>query len=375
MPPVSYCNMIKSKDKGFVYGVRLQMVRDALEKGIKPAMRAYGVSRNTVRKWLRRYQDGGTTGMVERSRAPHHIPHKKGKEVEEEVLSHRESKPGWGARRLKRDFDIGCSHGAISRILKEHGKIGPRKKKKKVRRDLREMKDKYRAFERNCIDTKHLYDIPVYWPQMKALGLPVYQYTFRDMKLGVMFLGYSEDLSLNHATLFTETIGSWLKGHGVETEKSVWQSDGGSEFIGSWQAKGKSAFIKAVETLGAEHFQIPKVTYNADVETVHNTIEFEFFDIETFNSRDTFFDKATTYGLYYNLLRKNSNRGNRSPLDTLNESGEKINPAVLTLPALDLDKLLATKLKFTQGGHHVPGMAWKGKFQALQNLHHSVTWM
>ncbi len=357
MPPVSYCNMTKSKDKGFVYGVRLQMVRDAMEKGIKPVARIYGMSKNTVRKWLKRYRDGGTTGMVEMSRAPHHIPHKKGRDTEEEVLRHRESKPGWGAKRLKRDFDIACSHGAISRILKEHGKLGPRKRKKKVRRDLREIKDKYRAFERNCIDTKHLYDIPPYWSQMKTLGLPVYQYTFRDMKLGVMFLGYSKELSLNNATLFTEVIGAWLKEHGVRTQSTVWQSDGGSEFIGSWQKKGKSAFIKAVEGIGAEHFQIPKVTYNADVETVHNTIEFEFFDIETFSSRETFFDKATTYGLYYNLLRKNSNRGDRSPLDTLKESGEKINPAVLTLPALDLDKLLAKNLKFTQGGHDVPGMS------------------
>ena len=83
---------------------------------------------------------------------------------------------------------------------------------------------------------------------------------------------------------------------------------------------------------------------------MHNTIGFEFFDIEAFSSWDTFFDKATTYGLYYNLLRKNSNSGDRSPLDTLKESGERINPAVLTLPALDLDKLLAKTLKFTQRG-------------------------
>ena len=192
---------------------------------------------------------------------------------------------------------------------------------------------------------------------MKGLGLPKYQYTFRDMKLGVMFLGYSDELSLSHSTLFTETIGEWLKNKGVKTDGTVWQSDGGSEFIGSWQAKEKSAFIKAVEAIGATHFQIPKVTYNADVETVHNTIEFEFFDIEAFNSRDMFFDKATTYGLYYNLMRKNSNRGDRSPLETLMASREDFNPAVLTLPALDLDKLLAMKLKSTPGGHDVPGMS------------------
>lgn len=64
MPSVSYCNMIKSKDKGFVFGVRLQMARDALEKGIKPVAGTYSVSKNTVRKWLKRYRDGGTTGIM-----------------------------------------------------------------------------------------------------------------------------------------------------------------------------------------------------------------------------------------------------------------------------------------------------------------------
>jgi len=64
-------------------------------------------------------------------------------------------------------------------------------------------------------------------------------------------------------------IGDWLKRHGVKTEGTVWQSDGGSEFIGSWQMKGKSTFIKEIENLRAEHFQVPKITYNADVETVH----------------------------------------------------------------------------------------------------------
>lgn len=370
MPPVSYYTMIKSKDKGFVFGLRLQMVRDALESGIKPTARVYEVSKNTVRKWLRRYRERGTSGIVEESRAPHHIPHKKGKDIEREVLKHRESKPGFGARRLKSDFEIPCSHGAISRILKEHGKIKPKKRKKKVRRDLREIKDRFRLFERNCVDTKYLSDIPAYWPQMKALRLPGYQYTFRDMRSGTMYLGYSEELSLTHATLFVEVIGSWLRRHGVKTEGTVWQSDGGSEFIGSWQKKGKSAFIKKIEGIGGEHFQIPKVTYNADVETVHNTIEFEFFDIEAFDSTDNFFDKVSTYSLYYNLLRKNSNRAYKAPMDILKESKEDIDPGVMTLPALDLDNLLKAKLnKSPPGGHDVPGLS----LSVYQSTLHAVS--
>lgn len=257
MSPIKYYTMVKNKDKKFVFGIRLQVVRDALEKGIKPTARLY---RNTVRKWMRRYNESGTKGMIEKSRAPHHIPHKTPKKIEKIILQHHKTKPNFGAKRLKRDFDIPCSHSAISRILKEHGMIKPREKKKKKRNDLREIKAKFSLFEKCCVDTKFLQDIPVYWPQMKALGLPEYQYTLRDMKSGTMFVGYSTELSLNHATIFAEVVGNWLVKHGVKVEGTIWQTDGGSEFIGSFNAKNKSAFIKKIETLGINHFQIPKVT-------------------------------------------------------------------------------------------------------------------
>lgn len=72
-----------------------------------------------------------------------------------------------------------------------------------------------------------------------------------------MFLGYSQELSMSHSKVFVEVIGSWLKEHGVKTEGTVWQSDGGSEFIGSWQAKRKSAFIKGIENLDRRQLIMP----------------------------------------------------------------------------------------------------------------------
>jgi len=38
----------------------------------------------------------------------------------------------------------------------------------------------------------------------------------------------------------------------------------------------------------------------ADVETVHNLIETEFLEIESFSSRTDFFNKAYTYQLFFN---------------------------------------------------------------------------
>jgi len=51
---------------------------------------------------------------------------------------------------------------------------------------------------------------------------------------------------------------------------------------------------------------------NADVESLHNTIEEELFDIEEYSSNDSFMKKTTGYQLFYNLVRPNfSKKGER----------------------------------------------------------------
>jgi hypothetical protein len=189
-----------------------------------------------------------------------------------------------------------------------------------------------------------------------------------------MFLGFADTLSLQHATVFAEWIVAWLEEHGVKKTKEEvvkevmardrWQTDGGSEFIGSWCAKTKSTFIWTLEAHGIDHFQIPKTTYNADVETVHNLIELEFYDIETFRDRRDFFLKASTYQRWFNILRKNEYKGDKSPLDIIREVAPWVGAAVATLPALDLDDLVRRKIAHLvksasppPGGYHQPGQA------------------
>jgi hypothetical protein len=88
---LSYQEITSSQDPKFA--VRYQMVMSALSKGIRPTMRDFRCSRNTVRLWLRRYQQQGLAGLEERSRAPHHIPHKTPPEVEQQVVEARDAIP------------------------------------------------------------------------------------------------------------------------------------------------------------------------------------------------------------------------------------------------------------------------------------------
>ena len=365
MPPIGYFNMIQAQDVGFRYGVRRRLVFDAMEQGIKPTMRMHGTTVKTVKKWVKRYQEKGLAGLREQSRAPKHIPHKTKPEVEERVVEKKKVLKGFGVGRMVKEFELGCGKGAALRILKERGVLKPRRNKRQRRNDLREIKAMWRVGEVACVDTKDLSDIPAYWTQMKRLNLPSWQYTYREVRSGLMFLGYANQKSLQHATAFAEWVSAWISEHGIASAGSRWQTDGGSEFIGSWCAKKRSDFIKAIEHKGIVHFQIPKTTYNADVETSHNLIELEFYDIEQFHDRKDFFMKASTYQRWFNILRKNSYKKYKSPLDIIREAAPNITPAITTLPALDLDEVVRNKIKHLvespscqPGGYHVPDRAY-----------------
>src|SRR5208337_2086111 len=109
---------------------------------------------------------------------------------------------------------------------------------------------KYRLFGMSFIDTKELKDIPRYWPYMKHLKLPEFQYTFREMVSGIQFLGYASERSLSYAALFIKIIIAHLVSCGVNLNKSIIQSDNGSEFVGSWNAHHDSIFTKTIENSG-----------------------------------------------------------------------------------------------------------------------------
>lgn len=53
---------------------RLDLVRFANDNGIKVAARFYSCSKNTIKKWCRRYAIYGVAGLKNKSCRPHHSP-------------------------------------------------------------------------------------------------------------------------------------------------------------------------------------------------------------------------------------------------------------------------------------------------------------
>ena len=360
MEPTRYRIMMRGKDKVKKAEARLHMVRYAQRNGNKAAAREYGCSKNTVKLWRRRFEAEGMRGLNDRRDVPRNIPHKTSGADEEYIVNCRNKVPCYGPRRLKLFFGIAASEGAIKRILREYGLTRKKRKKYQRRNDLRQEKAKYKAFTHHQEDTKHLYDIPKYWPQMKRLGLPRYQYTIRDTKSGFMALGYGSECSEIYAELFTAAYIEHLKRYSIEAKGLEFQSDNGSEFGGKKRSILDKGYVHMiVERYGARHTYTPPgmKNANADVESAHGLIESEFYDIEDFRTRAEFFEKAQLYQDFFNMLRPNFSKGGRTPWEIISEDRPDISPEVLLFPVVDIDALFRVKFSIPQRGQFIPAFA------------------
>lgn len=98
--------------------------------------RRYDISRPTGHKWIRRYQEEGLKGLVDRSHRPDSCPHATAPKVVRRILEIRD-KRGWGARKIRKKLqddpaiDHAPSHDTIGRVLKRNGRIEERKPRRR----------------------------------------------------------------------------------------------------------------------------------------------------------------------------------------------------------------------------------------------------
>lgn len=347
----TYSILMAGASKDHIFRFKKEVVQWAQAHGIKPAIKKWGLGRNTIRRWLRRFENEGNKGLEEKRKGPKRIPHKASKEVEDAVISARQQAPCYGARRLKYFFDLKCSTGAIYRILKTAGLVEKKKKKHQIKNDLREAKARYKAFGHFQMDVKYLRDIPNYWGQLKEFKLPHFQYTVRDTKSGMLFLGFSDELSELTARTMIDYVLARLRVQMPDVEIIV-QTDNGVEFSGTTRHFERAPFTQQVIKYGAKHVFIPPKMCNAngDVESIHHSIEKEFFDLTAFRSRGDFLQKAETYRLFYNLERPNSYKGMKTPWLIAQQDWPQNDVAshVVAIKAVDLDKM-------TVSGYNIRG--------------------
>jgi transposase InsO family protein len=283
--------------------------------------------------------------LLDKRKGPLNIKNKTPFQIEQQIIAIRRQVPCYGPKRIKYFFNPSCGYSAIQRIIKQSGLTRKRRKRYQKKRDLREVKALYNVFTHLQFDLKHLRDITNYWAQMKLLDLPKFQYTVRDTKSGWVFLGYSNEISeLNARVMIDYIINFMKKSIPISLESIHVQTDNGPEFSGAGKRVKTASFVRALtEDIGVNHGYIPPgcCNANADVESFHNTIEEEFFDLIKVESREDFLKHAETYRLWYNLERPNFSKKGCSPLEIVNKeySLEQNQGRLACISTIDLDKI------------------------------------
>jgi len=341
--------MKQSKDKK---PWRYQMIQLAFAKGVKPAARRFHTSPPVVRKWLHRFKTQGYFALEDRSHKPLRSPRKTPIHVKNHVIALKRKYNRLGAEQIRTLENLTLAPKTIRKIWKE-AKIPSRKRPKKhiTKNNLRAVKKQFQLFQQSMEDTKNLMDIPQYYFQAKTRNLPKVQYTFREVSCGILFLGFAESISLTHAQLFATYINHFLKKFNALPKRSIRQTDNGSEYIGSWNAKKPSAYTRTIELLqGQQHHTIHPGAHRmqADVETIHNLMELEFYEIDNFKNRSDFMAKATAYQLFFNLYRPNSYKEHKTPWQLAQEKRPDLDQHLLMIPPVDLDRLFQWKTSITQ---------------------------
>jgi len=253
------------------------MVLHAKEHGnISLTAEFFQTSRDTVYKWLKRYDKYGYSGLIGLSTKPHHSPNTTPEHIKKRVIAAKEKYCRLGAVQIKVLANLPVCPETIRKICRE-ANFKPRKRVKKhvTKQNLRKEKMKWKLFQQIDVDVKHLGDIPNYYFPIKMYCLPAYQYTARDVTSGLLFRAFAYEKSLTNSVNFANYLNTFLKEHNIDLSKTTIQTDNGSEFIGAWNSKEISVFTRTIHSQGQEHITIPADAhrYQADVETFHNIEE------------------------------------------------------------------------------------------------------
>lgn len=312
---------LKSKDK--IVGLRSAIVRYANDHSISETAEYFETTRKTVRKWCSRY-DGNLDSLEDHSKRPHNIRNKLQTEDVQKIadcceLQKLHNKKIVGAY-LIRDMYLPFSLPTVNKYIEFLGFKQEKLSRKKRKRNLSEIKNKMRSFEKIQVDIKYLDDIPEFYREYYELKLPRYQITARCVKTGSLFIGYARERTNLNTAIFIYHLILHLENMGIDITQTTVQTDNGMEFR-NFKSNKSTMFLDVLKYFESQYCHIPAgaKTWQSDVETSHRLIEDEFYAYKMFKSKKDFFRKAFEYQKYFNFTRKNSYKDNQAPAQILTE--------------------------------------------------------
>jgi transposase len=119
------------------YDAVVAIIRDGMT--VSEVAEKFGVSRQSLYRWMARYEAGGLEALKDGSHRPKRVPHQMRVDVEVRALELRRRHMAWGPIRLRHELlkefasDQVPSHMALYRALLRHGLVEPRPSRKRLR--------------------------------------------------------------------------------------------------------------------------------------------------------------------------------------------------------------------------------------------------
>jgi transposase len=260
---------------------RHRVVKEATRRGnVSDAARLYKVSRQSVHRWLRRY-DGTLESLMDRSRRPKHHPREHKPEEIALVLRVRRQNKRLGLVclwiHLKMKFGYKRSLSALYRLLRRLGAIpGPRRRPKRKPKPYEPILVPGERFQ---IDVKY---VPKSCLVGALSGKKLCQYTAIDECTRWRHIAVFDELSTYNSVKFLHQV---LERFPFEIQ--CVQTDNGAEFTSRYRdSDHPSAFEAELAAFGIRHKLIAPATprHNGKVERSHRTDQERFYNDRQFFS-------------------------------------------------------------------------------------------
>ena len=287
---------------------RFQAVLEVLGgAAVTDVARCYGVARQTVHRWLRRYAESGVGGLVDQSSKPHSCPHQMPARVEARVVEMRWQHPGWGPATIayhlaEEGMSPVPSRSAIYRALLRHDLVN-RKRRRKPR-------SAYKRWERGRAMEL--------WQMDVMGGVRLVDESEAKVVTGVddhsRFCVSALVVARATAKPVCDALAVAMRRHGVPDQILT---DNGKVFTGRFgPGSGEVLFDRILRENGIDHLlTAPRSpTTTGKVERFHKTIRNEFLQGRVFDSIEEAQRELDEWVTHYNTVRPHQGIGMVPPI-------------------------------------------------------------
>jgi transposase InsO family protein len=301
---------------------RYQAVLEVLNDGatVTDVARRFGVARQTVHQWLRRYAADGLGGLADHSSKPVSCPHQMTPELEARIVEMRRAHPGWGPRTIlfwldRAEISPLPGRTSVERCLIRHGLVTPQARKRK--------RSDYKRWERSRAMELWQMDI--------VGGVRIVDGSEAKIVSGIddhsRFVVSARVVARATARPVCDALAYAMRAHGVPSQILT---DNGKVFTARFgPGPGPVLFDRICIDNGIKHIlTAPRSpTTTGKVERWHKTLRREFLDGKVFATLDDAQAQLDAWVRHYNLERPHQSIGRVPPIERFRLAEPREQPA------------------------------------------------